>query len=77
MVNLQGSNTPEARESVHTAHHAAPRYIYAHGDKPIETIETAQVLNHSDADLLMLEALVGREPPFVGSGRQYQDYQDY
>jgi hypothetical protein len=29
------------------------------------------VINHSDAELVMLEALVGRKPPFVGSGTQY------
>jgi hypothetical protein len=74
VVDLQASNMPEARETVHTTHHDAPRYIYAHGDMPIKMIEAAPVLNHSDAELIMLEALVGREPPFVGSGKQYQDY---
>jgi hypothetical protein len=74
VVDLQASNMPEARETVHTNHHDAPRYIYAHGDMPIKMIEAAPVLNHSDAELIMLEALVGREPPFVGSGKQYQDY---
>jgi hypothetical protein len=74
VVDLQASNMPEARETVHTTHHDAPRYIYAHGDMPIKMIEAAPVINHSDAELIMLEALVGREPPFVGSGTQYQDY---
>ena len=74
VVDLQASNMPEARETVRTIHHDAPRYIYAHGYMPIKMIEVAPVLNHSDAELIMLEALVGREPPFVGSGKQYQDY---
>jgi hypothetical protein len=74
VVDLQASNMPMARETVSTTHHDAPRYIYAHGDMPIKMIEVAPVLNHSDAELIMLEALVGREPPFVGSGKQYQDY---
>ena len=74
VVDLQASNMPEARETVHTTHHDAPRYIYAHGDMPIKMIEAAPVINHSDAELIMLEALVGREPPFVGLGGQYQDY---
>ena len=74
VVDLQASNMPEAKETVHTTHHDAPRYIYAHGDMPIRMIEPAPVINHSDAELIMLEALVGREPPFVGSGKQYQDY---
>ena len=71
-VDLQASNMPEARETVRTTHHDAPRYIYAHGEMPIKMIEPAPVINHSDAELIMLEALVGRKPPFVGSGREYK-----
>ena len=74
LVDLQARNMPEARETVNTTHHEAPRYIYARGEMPIKMIEVAPVINHSDAELIMLEALVGREPPFVGSGTQYQDY---
>jgi hypothetical protein len=74
VADLQASNMPAARETVKTNHHDSPRYVYAHGDMPIKMIEVAPVLNHSDAELIMLEALVGREPPFVGTGRQYQDY---
>ncbi|MGP1678852.1 MAG: hypothetical protein ACTS6J_17060 [Burkholderiales bacterium] len=74
VVDLQASNMPAARQTVSTTHHDAPRYIYAHGEMPIKMIEAAPVKNHSDAELIMLEALVGREPPFVGLGKQYQDY---
>jgi len=74
VADLQASNMPAARETVRTTHHDAPRYVYARGEMPIKMIELAPVINHSDAELIMLEALVGREPPFVGSGRQYQDY---
>ena len=74
LVDLQASNMPEARETVNTIHHDAPRYIYAHGEMPIKMIEVAPVINHSDAELIMLEALVGRKPPFVGLGKQYLDY---
>lgn len=74
VADLQARNMPAARETVKTTHHEAPRYIYAHGEMPIKMIEAAPVKNHSDAELIMLEALVGREPPFVGSGKQYQDY---
>jgi hypothetical protein len=74
LVDLQASNMPEARQTVMATHHDAPRYIYAHGGMPIRMIETAPVINHSDAELIMLEALVGRKPPFVGSGLEYQKY---
>lgn len=72
VVDLQASNMPEARETVRTTHHNAPRYIYAHGEMPIKMIEQAPVVNHTDVELVMLEALVGRKPPFVGSGMEYK-----
>jgi hypothetical protein len=71
VVDLQASNMPKARETVRTTHHDAPRYIYARGESPIKMIESAPVINHTDAELIMLEALVGRKPPFVGSGLEY------
>ena len=70
-VDLQAINMPEARETVQTTHHDAPRYVHAHGEMPIRMIEAAPVINHTDAELIMLEALVGRKPPFVGSGSAY------
>jgi hypothetical protein len=72
LVDLQASNMPAARETVKTTHHDAPRYIYAHGEMPIKMIAPAPVVNHTDAELIMLEALVGRKPPFVGSGSNYR-----
>lgn len=72
LVNLQASKMPEARETVSTTHHDAPRYIYARGESPIKMIESAPVQNHTDAELIMLEALVGRKPPFLGSGLEYK-----
>ena len=74
LVDLQASNMPEVRETVSTTHHDAPRYIYAHGEMPIKMIEPAPVINHTDAELIILEALVGRKPPFVGSGLGYKSY---
>lgn len=73
-VDLQAVNMPEAKETVRTIHHDAPRYIYAHGDMPIKMIEPAPVVNHTDAELIMLEALVGRRPPFENYGGSYRAY---
>lgn len=70
-VDLQANNMPEARETVSTKHHEAPRYIYARGEMPIRMIEPAPVFNHTDAELIMLEALVGRVPPFAGRKKEY------
>src|ERR1017187_3833169 len=54
LVNLQASNMPEVRETVSTTHHDAPRYIYAHGEMPIKMIAQAPVVNHTDAELIMI-----------------------
>lgn len=74
VVDLQAINMPDAKETVRTVHHDAPRYIYAHGDMPIKMIQPAPVVNHTDAELIMLEALVGRRPAFENYGGSYRSY---
>jgi hypothetical protein len=63
---LEPLDDPAARETVRTRHHEQPRYIMASGAP--QMVMPAPVRNHSDAELEMLEALVGREPPFKGQG---------
>lgn len=59
---------PKEAEIVRTQHHDQPRYIYSKGMPRM--IEKAPVINHTDAELILLESLVGRKPPFTGS--EYQ-----
>ncbi len=54
-----------AREVV-TRYHDRPFYIYAPG--AAEIWQPAAVINHSDAELILLEGLVGRRPPFAVPG---------
>ena len=49
-------------ETVKTTHHENPRYIYPPGG--IKRIEKAKVINHTDQELIMLEWLNWRRPPF-------------
>ncbi len=65
---LEPRADPKARETVRTLHHEQPRYILAKGAP--QMILRAPVVNHTDAELVFLESLVGREPPFVGKGFQ-------
>ena len=60
-----------AKESYSTQHHESPRYIY--GDGRTRAIVPASVSNHSDAELILLESLVGRTPPqtFMDSPFKY------
>ncbi len=66
---------PSARETVRTTHHEQPRYVMGKGAP--QTIMVAPVINHTDAELTMLENLVGRWPPFTpwpGENRPRQGY---
>ncbi|MEX2241156.1 MAG: hypothetical protein WD775_10755 [Burkholderiales bacterium] len=53
---------PGARETVRTRHHEQPRYILPKGAP--QMMMKAPVINHTDAELAMLESLVGRGVPF-------------
>ncbi len=53
---------PKAAETVRTKQHYQPRYIYGKGMPRM--LEAAPVVNHTDLELQMLEALVGRKLPF-------------
>ncbi len=54
-----------ARETIRTTHHEAPRYVYANR-APEAAMTSAPLINHTDDELTMLEALLGRSPPFAG-----------
>ena len=58
-----------ARETVRTTHHEQPRYIMPKGAP--QMLMTAPVINHTDAELSMLESLVGRSVPFEPFGQSY------
>jgi hypothetical protein len=51
---------------VKTTHHEQP--LVLRDDGGIMRVEPGPFQNHSDAELIMLEALVGREPPFMKDG---------
>jgi hypothetical protein len=55
---------PAAAETVRTKRHDQPRYIYGKGVPKTQMMEAAPVVNHTDAELQMLETLVGRKVPF-------------
>jgi hypothetical protein len=61
-AELTPVDEPHEAETVRTTHHDQPRYIYAKGMPRM--IEHAPVVNHTDAELTLLESLVGRKVPF-------------
>lgn len=65
-VVLEPRGDPASAETVTTTHHDQPRYIMASGAP--QMIMQAPVVNHTDAELILLESIVGRQPPFIGQG---------
>jgi hypothetical protein len=59
---LVPADDPGAAETVRTNHHEQPRYIMSRGAP--QMVMKAPVLNHTDAELALLESLVGRSVPF-------------
>lgn len=49
---------PQLQETFSTTHHESPRWVYA------DRMEPAKVANHDDEELILLESLTGRLPPF-------------
>jgi len=66
-VELTPSAAPQERESYSTTHHDKPMYVHNDMKMP-KMMVPATVINHSDDELKLLEALVGRWPPFYGQG---------
>ncbi len=53
-------------QNIRTTHHEQPMWIDESGGKA--RMEKAEFGNHTDAELILLEKLTGREPPFVAMG---------
>ena len=70
VADLAAIDDPSARETVRTEHHDQPRFVMAHGAPRM--ILKAPVVNHTDAELILLESLVGRRPAFYG--KKYGGY---
>ncbi|WP_018410400.1 FecR family protein [Methyloversatilis thermotolerans] len=65
-ADIARNGDPSQREIVRTVHHDKPVWLR---DAPgLDMMSAASVINHSDAELILLEGLVGRQPPFVRAG---------
>lgn len=62
-VELRSAQNPNDYERVKTQHHDDPKYISSKAVKGSQ-IRSAPFKNHTDPELKMIEALVGREVPF-------------
>jgi hypothetical protein len=54
-------SNPGGKKVIQTKHHESPVYIGAK-----DLMASAPVINHTDDELIMLESMVNRKPPFFG-----------
>lgn len=69
-ADLVPTAAPAERELIRTTHHDHPLYVYNDMKMP-KMMVPADVINHTDAELILLESLVGRLPAF-DSGQVYK-----
>jgi hypothetical protein len=64
-VDIASNSDPASKETIISLHHDAPRYITKDG-KSGALITPAPMKNHTDEELILVEQIVGRTPPFTG-----------
>jgi hypothetical protein len=63
-ADIASASDPTSRETVVSRHHDRPLYILT-GQQPGQNIRLAPFIDHTDQELMLIETLVGRTPPFV------------
>ena len=70
VTDINANSDPNSKKTVTSKHHDEPVYILAKA-KDGKTIRKAPFINHTDQELMLIEALVGRSPPFVFPSEDY------
>jgi hypothetical protein len=70
ITDISALNDRSSRETVSAKHHDRPLYIAAKA-QPGRAIRNAPMKNHTDMELMLIEELVGRTPPFVFPADDY------
>ena len=64
VADVSATNDPGSKDTVTATHHDKPLYILA-DEQPGRNIRRAPFVNHTDQELMLIETLAGRTPPFV------------
>jgi hypothetical protein len=64
LADIAATDDPASQETVQSKQHDRPLYILT-GEPSGQNIRAAPFINHTDQELALIEALVGRTPPFV------------
>lgn len=70
ITDVQATDDPSSKDTVEATHHDKPLYIL-NKEAEGKNIRRAGFINHEDQELMLIETLVGRSPPFVFSGSEY------
>lgn len=70
VTDVRASNDAQSTKTVESRHHDEPLYILARAPEG-RSIRRAPFIHHTDQELALIEALVGREPPFVFPSEDY------
>ena len=70
LTDVESNDDPTSTDTVASKHHDKPLYILK-GEQPGKNIRRAGFINHTDQELMLIETLVGRTPPFVFAGDEY------
>ena len=64
VADVVANDDPTSKDTVVAQHHDRPLYILS-GQSSGKNIRRAGFVNHTDQELMLIETLVGRKPPFV------------
>lgn len=71
VADVVSNDDPKSRDTVVAKHHDRPVYIMANAPAG-KGIRPGPFINHTDQELMLVETLVGRTPPFVFPKDDYQ-----
>lgn len=70
ITDIAANTDPESKTTVESKHHDRPLYIVKDAEQG-KNIRNAPMINHTDQELALIEALVGRTTPFVFDNDAY------
>ena len=70
VTDINANADPNAKKTVTSKHHDQPLYILAKAPAG-KNIRPAPFINHTDQELMLIETIVGRTPPYVFPSEDY------
>ena len=64
VADVESLQDPTSKDTIAATHHDKPLYVLAK-EPPGRNIRPAPFINHTDQELMLVETLVGRQPPFI------------